>query len=236
MAGGFGRATGRLALGMAVFNPFLIWYAQDAGVYTLLICLVLGALWHTWQAARARQGKPVLRHWLAAGVLWWAALFSHYFDAFPLMCTGVALLLGPRTRQRWRQAGAMTAGVGIAYLPWAIYAGPGLLQQTIDWQPQNAVGRLLVAYSVGTADAGAEPWLQWLGGSLLAFLLIATRLFTITIMAPYPLRHPHPTTLTELVFPPLKPNFGNYARRTTIFAFCSRPAHYMTRRALWRTG
>ena len=47
-----GRPAAAGAAALAAFNPFLVWYAQDARVYSLLAALVLGAAWLTWRAAQ----------------------------------------------------------------------------------------------------------------------------------------------------------------------------------------
>jgi hypothetical protein len=164
-----GPSPSRWAVLLAAVNPFLIWSSQDARVYPLLLCLVLSAVWHLWQAAHSAHA---LRHWLAAGVLWWLALFTHYFAIFPLAAVGLALWLAPQTRVRWRQAVKFAIGLGLAYLPWAVYVGSSLSKQTKDWPTGNAAWRFLTAFSVGTTEMGALVWVQLIGGGLLTMLLI----------------------------------------------------------------
>lgn len=164
-------AVGAGAALLVAVNPFLIWYAQDARVYALLSALVLAAIWLTWEAARRNR----LFNWLAAGVLWWLALFAHYFAAFPLASVAAALLLAPQTRPRWKPAGVMLLGIGLACLPWALYVGPLLAGHSKAWISPLGAGeafwRTLSAASVGTQAAGATRGLQLVGVSLLTVLI-----------------------------------------------------------------
>jgi hypothetical protein len=172
-----GRAVGLVAMLLVAISPFLIWYGQDARVYSLLTALVVGATWLTWEAARRRTWT----WWAAAGALWWLALFAHYFAALAFAAvgaaTGLALLLEPATRPRWRPAALMALGVILAYLPWAFYVGPLLAGQNKSWiQPLGfgqALAAILAAASAGPAVAGATPVLQFAGAVLLAVFIVA---------------------------------------------------------------
>ena len=119
-------------------------------------------------------------NWLAAGILWWLALFAHYFAAFPFASVGAAFLLASQTRPRWKPAGVMLLGIGLVYLPWALYVGPLLAGHSKAWiSPLGAgetVWRTLSAASVGTQAAGATWGLQLVGVSLLTVLIGIRRL------------------------------------------------------------
>ena len=166
-----GLRAAQVAALLVAFSPLLVWYAQDARVYSLLTALTLGAAWQTWVAAR----RNTWRHWLAAGGLWWLALFAHYFAVLPFAAVGLALWLAPETHRRWRSALAMALGVGVTQLPWALYVAPLLIGHTKNWIVPTGVGeavwRSLMAFSVGTQAMGATASLQWLGGGLLALLV-----------------------------------------------------------------
>ena len=153
-------------------SPFLIWYSQDARAYSLVVALTLAAAWQTWEAAQ----QSAWPNWLAAGILWWLALFAHYFAVLPFVSTGLALILSPRTRKRWAPALAMGAGVGLAQLPWAIYVAPLMAGQTKSWIVPvgiwEAVWKCLMAFAAGTAATGATPAAAWVGGAVVGLLLI----------------------------------------------------------------
>jgi len=104
-----GRRAAGVAMLLTALSPFLVWFSQDARMYTPLTALALAALWHTWRGAR--HGRT--RDWIVAGLLWEIALFTHYFAAFALALAGLALILAPRTRARWRPALVMASAVGL---------------------------------------------------------------------------------------------------------------------------
>ena len=167
-----GRQAAAGAAALAAFNPFLVWYAQDARVYSLLAALVLGAAWLTWRAAQKRGWQL----WLWAGCLWWLALFAHYFAALALASILMALLFAPQTRARWRAALVMSAGIVLTQLPWLAYVAPLLVGHSKSWI--SAAGgvellwRLLTVFSAGQASAGASQLNQVIGALLLAALLM----------------------------------------------------------------
>jgi mannosyltransferase len=193
-----GRPAGALAALLTAVNPFLIWYAQDARVYSLLALLVTAATWLTWRAARGswagmvRPGRqltgsasagrthPYWRtesaasRWLAAGALWWLALFGHYFAALPAVAVALAVVAAPGTRASWRQGFVMFAGVGVLYLPWALYVAPLLAGHHKDWVAAIGVGeglwRSLAAASAGVPGTGATETLRRVGAAVMGVL------------------------------------------------------------------
>jgi 4-amino-4-deoxy-L-arabinose transferase-like glycosyltransferase len=101
-----GRRAGLIAALLAACNPFLVWHAQDARSYSLLVLFVAGTI-----AALAR------------GRLWWwaamaiGALLSHYFALFVLIPEGVWLL-----RSRGRAAWGPIAVAAAPLVPLAVLA------------------------------------------------------------------------------------------------------------------
>jgi mannosyltransferase len=165
-----GPKAGLTAALLTACSPLLIWYAQDARVYSLVTMLVAAAAWQTWEAVR----RQAWRYWLAAGGLWWLALFAHYFAVLPFAAVGLALLLAPETRRRWRAGLVLCLGVGLAQLPWALYVAPLMIGHSKNWiVPTNvaeALWKTLEAFGAGTTATGATPTVQWAGGALLACL------------------------------------------------------------------
>lgn len=167
---------GRLAAGgaaaLAAANPFLVWYAQDARVYSILAALVLGAVLLTWSAAQNRRWQ----RWVWAGCLWWLALFAHYFAALALASVLLALILAPQTRTRWRKGLWMSAGITLAQLPWLAYIAPLLVGHSKSWISAagglEVLWRLLTVFSAGQMSAGASEVSQAIGALVLAALLV----------------------------------------------------------------
>ena len=163
---------GLMAALLTACSPLLVWYGQDARVYSLVTMLVLAATWQTWVAAHHRAWG----YWLAAGALWWLAMFAHYFAVLPFASVGLGLALSPGTRRAWRPALVAGLATGLAYLPWAIYVAPLMLGHSKGWIVPSSVAdvfwRTLEAFSVGTLAIGADASWQWLGGVLLAGLCV----------------------------------------------------------------
>ena len=109
-----GRRAGVLAAAFVAFNPFLIWYSQEARAYMLLTLLSgLSFLWF----ARARR-EPGTRN-----LTWWAvwsalALTTHFFAAFLVAAEAIWLLRVTRSRAVV-SAVAAVAIVELATLPFA---------------------------------------------------------------------------------------------------------------------
>ncbi len=107
--------AGMIAAALVTFNPFLIWYSQEARAYMLLAALSGASfLWFV----RARR-KPSRRN-----LAWWAiwsslALMTHFFAGFLVAPEAVWLLWSARTRLT---AGAVVAvgAVQVAMLPFAL--------------------------------------------------------------------------------------------------------------------
>lgn len=167
-----GRRAAPIATLWAALNPFLVWFAQDVRVYAIFTAVATAAAWATWRAAR--HNRP--RYWIVAGGLWWLALGLHYFTAFSIAAAGVALLIAPGTRPRWRPAMLTLAGVGLAYLPWAVYVWPLLAGHSKSWIPPlsaaEALTRTFTSFSAGGWFAGATTLTLWAGGATLAASLV----------------------------------------------------------------
>ena len=110
------RRAGLIAAALVAFNPYLVWYSQEARSYALLVFFVA---WGLYLFARCLDdpSRRNLGLWAAASAL---ALGSHYFAAFIVGAEGLWLLI------RWwpRRAPALALGavgaVGGALLPFAL--------------------------------------------------------------------------------------------------------------------
>jgi mannosyltransferase len=108
--------TGLIAAGLVAFNPFLVWYSQEARSYALLALFIA---WGLYFFARCLT-DPTPRSlglWAAASIL---ALGSHYFALFTVGVEGLWLAVRGWPRRAPLVAVGATAAVGIALLPLAI--------------------------------------------------------------------------------------------------------------------
>lgn len=109
-------------------SPFLLRYAQEARMYTLvgLICMAATyVLLRAREAASQRSRRQAVAWWALYGLLVAAGMYTHYYSALVWLAHGVWLLL--QAQGTWRgkilavlRSGWTWAVVGaaVAYLPW----------------------------------------------------------------------------------------------------------------------
>jgi 4-amino-4-deoxy-L-arabinose transferase-like glycosyltransferase len=107
--------AGVVAAALVTFNPFLIWYSQEARTYMLLAALS-GASFLWFVRARRRPSRRNLVWWTVWSSL---ALMTHFFAGFLVAPEAVWLLWAARTRVA-AAAGAVVAAVQVAMLPFAL--------------------------------------------------------------------------------------------------------------------
>lgn len=107
--------AGLWAAALAVVNPAMYYYSQEARAYGLLIlfCAVAFVL---WQRALRTPDRRRLALWGGVSVL---ALLTHYFAAFLFLPEAIVLVRRLGWRRVWAPIGAV-ALAGIALLPLAI--------------------------------------------------------------------------------------------------------------------
>jgi mannosyltransferase len=155
--GGFTGSDPAVALwvtGLAAANPFWIQYAQEARMYAALLAASLGlsVLYLRWLDLGGR------RTLVFYGVLAAAALYTHYFAAWPLAAHAAhALWLWRRTRGTPRPFDARPlwiaqAAAWVLFLPWFVHllqSSPGVAPLAHD--PFVRLGHGLWRMGVGPA-------------------------------------------------------------------------------------
>src|SRR4051812_30194317 len=101
--------AGLVAAALVAFNPFFVWYSQEARSYSLLVLMAALTLLFL---ARRSYGR-----WALSAAL---ALCTHYFAAFLLAPEAGWLLWRGRGRARWVAPGPVPA-VGVALIPLAVH-------------------------------------------------------------------------------------------------------------------
>jgi 4-amino-4-deoxy-L-arabinose transferase-like glycosyltransferase len=102
--------AGLVAAALVAFNPFFVWYSQEARSYALLVLMVTLTL--LFLARRSYAG------WAVTAAL---ALCTHYFAAFVLVPEAIWLIwTAERRRTAWIACGAVTAVV-VALIPLALH-------------------------------------------------------------------------------------------------------------------
>ncbi|MBL7199790.1 MAG: glycosyltransferase family 39 protein [Anaerolineae bacterium] len=113
-----GGVGGLSAAAFATCSPLLIYYAQEARMYSLLMAL---AVLSTYGLARLIDAPRDRRWWALYAVTACGALYTHYFAALLILAQSVVALIGLTARRQARWLGRWFLGQGailILYLPW----------------------------------------------------------------------------------------------------------------------
>ena len=179
---------------IVALSPLMVYYGQEARMYTLLV-FAASLSSYFLLTALARPVDRLAPLWYALTAA--AALYTHYFAAFLLLAHGV-YALGSNWRQ-WRRLALMFGLTGLLFSPWL----PTLLGRLGDdpsyWagslKLNEAIRKLLISFTAGETVLEATGF--WLMLIFAALLLIGGGWVVIT--------HNKPPTLLLwwLVLPPL---------------------------------
>ncbi|MDW8267564.1 MAG: glycosyltransferase family 39 protein [Anaerolineae bacterium] len=163
------RRMGLIAALLLAFNPYHLWYSQEAKMYALVVTAVLAVLW-AFVRAMERGGWWRWAVWLALTSL---GFYLHVLVALVIPLQVSWVLLVPRWRRRWRAFGAALAVLVLPYLPligwqWTLLTDP-------DFATGHAfvpLGRmLLVTWAAQLAGIPVLPGMWVLAPAV--FLLLA---------------------------------------------------------------
>lgn len=115
---GFRRSAVIVATALLAVNPYVLWHAQDARMYSMSLALTTAVIWlgvETMQRQRSVWGMAY------TGVAW-LALHTHYYAAFVLVALNVFVVTRavfvPRTRANVRAWIFWQMVIVGLYLPW----------------------------------------------------------------------------------------------------------------------
>ncbi len=174
------RRAGLIAAALVAFNPFLLWYSQEARSYAFLVFFSAVAL--VYFAESLREPTPrSLGLWAAASGL---ALCSHYFAVFAIAPQAVWLLTQRSRRPRGTLAAVAVVGlVGLALAPFALHQeGSGRRNEFTNRSVVSRAGESALNYVASEepgafAGTGAIDAVQGLAAAGGALLLIGSILF-----------------------------------------------------------
>jgi mannosyltransferase len=112
----FSPRAGLLAAALVAFNPFFVWYSQEARSYSLLVLMAALSVVFLVRALRERT-RRAYGLWALTAAL---GLLTHYFAAFLLLPEAAWLLWAARERAALTAVGAV-AVVGAALAPLALH-------------------------------------------------------------------------------------------------------------------
>ncbi len=162
----FGRPIGVLAALTAAISPALVFYSQEARVYSVLVFLTVASIYWTVRLAE----EPIRsRAWTAYLLASLAACYTHYFGFFVILAENLVIISHMLRRRRLRGLNrwlAAQAAIGLAYLPWIYIQGSFLTNKAggrfEEWTLSVAAGmaeRTLTAWAAGLSVSPAAAWL-----------------------------------------------------------------------------
>jgi uncharacterized membrane protein len=153
----FSSRVGGLAGLLMACSPYMVWYGQEAKMYSLLCVVVLIALWAYWRALKRGEWRA----WGATLVLAWLAITVHYLGGLLLPVLFVLLFAWwPASRGRRLQALLTLLGIslpGMVALPWVfplLVQGRDLGYHAVDLRGMISV--MLHVFGRGIMTSGRE--------------------------------------------------------------------------------
>jgi len=178
-----------LALLLAAANGYLIKYAQELRMYSLLLLLTLTSLWLFVKLLySARAPRALLFALFLANLL---LVYTHYYGWLVVACE--AALLAYADRRKLRAFLPVCAGLLLCFAPWvfacvnASRAGGGGLAQNVGWIERPGARDLTQLYALLNEpfyfrQSSAEP-VYARGGALLGFLILGVPVLLLLVNA-----------------------------------------------------
>ncbi len=166
----FSEPAGLLAALLGTVSPFLVWYAQEVRMYTLLAALSLASVYLLLRAidfsARSEEARSVKSQhrwliWIAWAAVTAATLYTHFTAFFLLLFEG-SVLLAVLIRRRRREAVIVIMLLAVLALPLALYA-ISRAQQSVDpvfgFRPLDSIAaEVWGTFVVGRTNDFFQPW------------------------------------------------------------------------------
>lgn len=155
---------------LAAVSAYLVWYAQEGKMYSLVVLLALAST-ESYVAALRRGGGV---RWLVYLLLTSAAFYVHLVAALLVPAHVLVFLLAPAPvrRARWRGWLAALAGLTLPYVPLLAWQVPLLrLEGETGYSPVSPGGilqSLFTNYSLGVFPPPSPWWLVPFAAALLA--------------------------------------------------------------------
>jgi hypothetical protein len=141
----FGGTVALYAAATCSVSAFFVNYLHEMRTYTPLLLLLVTLLWCYDDLTR---GHHRARNIVAISLLTAAALYSHYYAAFPLAVLCLYQLSFGRGRAHfWPALGALVVG-GVVFLPWTQVLFAALTETTSDSRQADNLGPLALVVNV----------------------------------------------------------------------------------------
>jgi mannosyltransferase len=162
-----------LGASLVAFSPYLVWYSQEAKMYTLITFLTMLSLYlYVETLARGRW-----LYWVAYIVVTSFCLYTHILAALIIPLEIILFVVWwPRHRARLKPWLLAIGCVTLPYIPLALWEIPLLLSFYETGHPfyplRKVLSILFFAFSHGVSGV-ANPWLLILTSILFIFLFLA---------------------------------------------------------------
>jgi Predicted membrane protein len=164
------RRAARVAAVLVATNPFLVWYSQEMRPYSLAVflCAAGFAAVVRW----ATTASPARGTALAGGVLFGAALGTHYFTAFFVVGILAWLTAAHRRRAGFTLVVAPIAVAGALLAPFAFaQRNSGLQAWIAGWPVRFRASELARHLVVGPSEPNG--WIWWVPWIVIGLVVVA---------------------------------------------------------------
>ncbi len=165
----FSVQTGRVAALLGAVSPFLVWYSQEARMYTLLAAL---SMLSTYLLLRALE-TPSLRLWLAWAIVTCATWYTHFTMLFLFVFQG-GLILVWLMRVKRRSAFIALGVLLVLSIPLGMYAwsrGQEVVDPSFSLRPLSSITEEVAStFIVGRTNQIFQPFEMVVPGLLLLIL------------------------------------------------------------------
>ena len=149
------RATGAIGAALVALSPYLIWYAQELKMYTLVLALGLLSTW--LYGCALNEGR--WRWWIGHVIVTSLMIYSHILAILILLPQALWFVVGwRRYRPRWRGWLADMAALTLPYLPLAVWQVPLLLSDFETGHPFYPLGDMAHILFLAFSRGVATPW------------------------------------------------------------------------------
>jgi len=150
-----GRATGATGAALVALSPYLMWYAQELKMYTLVLAL---GLLSTYLYGRALD-EGCWRWWIGHVVVTSLMIYTHILAVLILLPQALWFVVGwRRYHPRWQGWLADMAALTLPYLPLAVWQVPLLLSDFETGHPFYPLGDMVHILFLAFSRGVATPW------------------------------------------------------------------------------
>lgn len=156
----FSTSAGLLAATLGALSPFLVWYSQEARMYTWLAALSLASVYALLRAVEPSANRPVVR-WAAWVLITAAAIYTHFTAFFLLPFEGLLILYALwRVRRRWAlTAVVVLIGLSVPIGWYGLSRAQGGAEPSIRFRPLPGIAEEMSStLAVGRTNETFQPW------------------------------------------------------------------------------